>query len=99
MLKRNWGEELLTQQKNRIVREKIVSIVSTLPLENAKLDNDSRIPTAQLRNIQVMFETFIREELKENGKIEINSLLDRFDKNIGEGERYSAHWIIDKKRQ
>ncbi len=98
LLKRNLGEELLTQQKSRVIRERIVSIVSTLPLENAKLDNDSRIPTAQLRNIQVMFETFIREELKENGKIEINSLLDRFDKNIGEGERYSAHWIIDKKK-
>ena len=98
LLKRNLGEELLTQQKNKIVRERIESIVSTLPLENAKLDNDSRIPTAQLRNIQIMFETFIREELKENRKIEINSLLDRFDKNIGEGERYSAHWIIDKKK-
>ncbi len=98
LLKRNLGEELLTQQKSRVIRERIVSIVSTLPLENAKLDNDSRIPTAQLRNIQVMFETFIREELKENGKIEINSLLDMFDKNIGEGERYSAHWIIDKKK-
>ena len=97
LLKRNWGEELLTQQKNKIAREKIESIVSILPTENAKLDNDNRIPTAQLRNIQIMFETFIREELKENGKVEVNSLLDRFDKNIGEGERYSAHWIIDKK--
>ena len=97
LLKRNWGEELLTQQKNKIAREKIESIVSILPTENAKLDSDSRIPTAQLRNIQIMFETFIREELKENRKIEINSLLDKFDKNIGEGERYSAHWIIDKK--
>lgn len=89
------GEELLTQQKNRIIRERIENIVSTLPTENAKLDNG--IPVAQLKNIQIMFETFIREELKENRKIEINSLLDRFDKNIGEGERYSAHWIIDKK--
>ena len=97
LLKRNLGEELLTQQKNKIVREKIESIVSILPTENAKLDSDSRIPTAQLRNIQIMFETFIREELKENRKIEINSLLDKFDKNIGEGERYSAHWVIDKK--
>ena len=97
LLKRNLGEELLTQQKNKIVRERIESIVSTLPLENAKLDDDNGIPVAQLKNIQIMFETFIREEVKENGKIEVNSLLDRFDKNIGEGERYSAHWIIDKK--
>lgn len=97
LLKRNLGEELLTQQKNRVIRERVESIVSTLSVENTKLDNDSRIPVAQLRNIQIMFETFIREELKENGKIEVNSLLDKFDKNIGEGERYSAHWIIDKK--
>ena len=97
LLKRNLGEELLTQQKNRVIRERIESIVSTLPVENTKLDNDSRIPVAQLRNIQIMFETFIREELKENGKIEVNSLLDRFDTNIGEGGRYSANWIIDKK--
>lgn len=91
------GEELLTQQKNRIIRERIENIVSTLPTENAKLDNDNGIPVAQLKNIQIMFETFIREELKENGKIEVDKLLNRFDKNIGEGERYSAHWIIDKK--
>ena len=97
LLKRNLGEELLTQQKSRVIRERIENIVSTLPFENAKLDSDSRIPTAQLRNIQIMFDTFIREELKENGKVEVNSLLDRFDKNIGEGERYSAHWVIDKK--
>ena len=97
LLKRNLGEELLTQQKSRVIRERIENIVSTLPFENAKLDSDSRIPTAQLRNIQIMFDTFIREELKENGKVEVNSLLDRFDKNIGDGERYSAHWIIDKK--